>query len=321
MKPRDVIRAIFPYYRRVEPEAKGRKKLALFRKMIKELRYKITEADSPFYSFRVYSEIAQAVRSHQGSPRRVLELGPGATLGALFCFLAEGAERAAGLDIQPIGELRPEFYHMLKDYLACVSGYHWWRRSIETESNPNIRYPQSWETVDADKLLKRVEYFSPYSASKLPFQDGEFDLIYSFAAMEHFDKPREAVREIRRVLSPGGLTIHEIDLAGHGGPDSLSHLLLNEKEYQHKTQKYGDGRGIEQIMNKQWTGVPFCNRLLAEDWRRIFIDEGFQILQFDTLCEMDVNAIDPVQFAAPFNTRSKNDLAPLVIRIVAKNTK
>jgi SAM-dependent methyltransferase len=39
---------------------------------------------------------------------------------------------------------------------------------------------------------------------KLPFADGEFDLVQSFAGLHCFPNPRKAVLEIARVLRPGG---------------------------------------------------------------------------------------------------------------------
>jgi SAM-dependent methyltransferase len=41
----------------------------------------------------------------------------------------------------------------------------------------------------------------------LPFTDGSFDAIYSMGTIEHFDETQEAVREIARVLKPGGRAV------------------------------------------------------------------------------------------------------------------
>jgi len=42
----------------------------------------------------------------------------------------------------------------------------------------------------------------------LPFEDGYFDFVYSTSVMEHVTDPGSALREIRRVLRPGGLSVH-----------------------------------------------------------------------------------------------------------------
>lgn len=39
----------------------------------------------------------------------------------------------------------------------------------------------------------------------LPFNDGEFDLIVSFGVLEHVQNDYESLRELRRILKPGGL--------------------------------------------------------------------------------------------------------------------
>ena len=41
----------------------------------------------------------------------------------------------------------------------------------------------------------------------LPFRDRSFDVIYSMGTIEHFDETERAVREIARVLKPGGRAI------------------------------------------------------------------------------------------------------------------
>ena len=41
--------------------------------------------------------------------------------------------------------------------------------------------------------------------AKLPFPDGEFDLVVSFTGLHCFPDPHQAVREMARVLHPGGV--------------------------------------------------------------------------------------------------------------------
>ncbi len=41
-------------------------------------------------------------------------------------------------------------------------------------------------------------------AHKLPFADGQFDLVFSSFAMHHWDNPLQILNEVARVLKPGG---------------------------------------------------------------------------------------------------------------------
>lgn len=311
------ILAFKHYFAVLNKAPKGRRlEFGRYRYLTEQLRAESGLQSSPFYAFLQYREIDQLVRRWGGTNQRVLELGPGSSLGTLYCFLASGAERAVGVDIAPI-EKHPEFYRILKDYLACVGAFRWWRPFAVDRSDPNVRYPNSWEDVDAQALSDRVEYFAPVAAHDLPFREDEFDLIYSCAAMEHFDKPQETVRQIRRVLAPGGLTIHGIDLRSHA-PEPLSHLRWSEEEYRRLTQKYDTGHGIDKLLQDEWTTQAYCNRFLAADWRRAFTEEGLEILQFGVISELDPTSINPTQFAAPFCNRTQEELAPLIVVVVAR---
>lgn len=44
-------------------------------------------------------------------------------------------------------------------------------------------------------------------AERLPFPDGQFDGIWSYAVLEHVESPEKALEEMRRVLKPGGVLI------------------------------------------------------------------------------------------------------------------
>jgi SAM-dependent methyltransferase len=51
---------------------------------------------------------------------------------------------------------------------------------------------------------------------QLPFEDGEFDAVLSFAGLHCFPRPRLAVLEIARVLKPGGRFTGSVFLTGTG---------------------------------------------------------------------------------------------------------
>ena len=45
------------------------------------------------------------------------------------------------------------------------------------------------------------------SISSLPFPDNSFDLVVCMSVLEHFKNPEEPLRELKRILAPGGLLI------------------------------------------------------------------------------------------------------------------
>ncbi len=61
------------------------------------------------------------------------------------------------------------------------------------------------DTIDADHY-KKIE-LDPYH---LPYEDNSFDFVYSTSVFEHVMNKEESLKEIYRVLKPGGFTLHSL---------------------------------------------------------------------------------------------------------------
>jgi SAM-dependent methyltransferase len=66
---------------------------------------------------------------------------------------------------------------------------------------------QDYTGLDISPSARR-HYHKPFvaaSATDMPFQEGAFDAIWIINVLEHIPNPESALREMRRVLKPGGL--------------------------------------------------------------------------------------------------------------------
>lgn len=66
---------------------------------------------------------------------------------------------------------------------------------------------QDYTGLDISPSARR-HYQKPFvtaSATDMPFPDGTFDAIWTINVLEHIPNPESALREMRRVLKPGGL--------------------------------------------------------------------------------------------------------------------
>lgn len=72
------------------------------------------------------------------------------------------------------------------------------------------------ERAARERGLEEQVELSSADVEHLPFEDGEFDLVLSFAGLHCFPDPRAAVLEIARVVPPGGRFRGSVFLTGTG---------------------------------------------------------------------------------------------------------
>ena len=66
--------------------------------------------------------------------------------------------------------------------------------------------------TSTDLCQKGVDFHA--DLRDLPLEDGSFDVVYASHVLEHIDQDRLAIREIRRILSPGGFAILPVPVVG-----------------------------------------------------------------------------------------------------------
>lgn len=285
--------------------------------LVRAIRERTGINDSLFYAHRIFAETDALARSHGlPSPRSALEIGPGANLGALFAFAASGV-CAAGVDVAPLPPAPDGFYEALRDYLLAVEGFAWWRAWAKPQQ-ARVDFPSVSSFPSAESLLSSIDYRGGVSSERMPFDGGVFDLVYSVAALEHVPEPERTVAEIARVLAPGGLAIHEIDLKHHGSEDPLRFLELADEEWRRRVTPYGSGLSLRAILDGGFSGEVFCNRLRSSEWKGLFERAGLAVERLESVIVLDASAVRPERFADRFRTLPIDELRVLAIRIVGR---
>lgn len=77
-----------------------------------------------------------------------------------------------------------------------------WAGVVATDVSP--RYLRQHAIRTGEILGARADMYAAVDAETLPFDDGQFDAVYSQVVLYRLPDPVRALREIRRVLAPGG---------------------------------------------------------------------------------------------------------------------
>jgi SAM-dependent methyltransferase len=117
-------------------------------------------------------------------------------------------------------------------------------------------------------------------AEKLPFADGEFDFVWIFDVLEHVEKPEQVLREVARVLRPGG-EFH-IVLPLEGQPWTLYQLIGCGSRW---TAKVRHGGHIQVFSSDRFSGLAaFCGLPVKRSrWSYHFLLQLLDVLYFSWL--------------------------------------
>jgi len=161
--------------------------------------------------------------------RRVLELGSGDNVGLALRFLASGAARVVCLDkfySQRNSDQQLAIYRALRETLPAANRDRF-DDAINLESDLAIN-PEKLKCVYGVDLED--------AAAGLSVDEGAFDMIISRAVIEEIYLPDGVFEATDKLLAPGGLILHKIDLSDYGifsggGMHPLTFLTISETIY------------------------------------------------------------------------------------------
>jgi SAM-dependent methyltransferase len=224
--------------------------------------------------------------------KHLVEVGPGHTLGVGVCLLLADAAHVDALDTVRYAKSHPDA-RRAADLL---------RRGAEAGLIDAT-------ATDRDAMLtsaiERLQYRVVGGGEPWPLPSGERDIVYSFSVLEHVRDLRRVVAESHRVLRPGGLSIHEIDLRDHYnlGPaeDWLAFLRFDDRQWNRMTSA-----------RSAW-----CNRMRAPELRSVFA-ELFEIVEFGEQTATLPAGFDHEAIAPRFRKFDAKELSVAFVWVVAR---
>jgi SAM-dependent methyltransferase len=224
------------------------------------VRQNVNKNDRAFYNIlHCYRNINRLLGmvGESAEGKTVLEIGTSREPGLPLTLLFTGTARYYANNIFPIDDWVSDGYARL--IYLILSGL--------LPRDP-VPWPEICDsrTGSDGKLIARLrpEKFvslSPLPAEGLSLPDNSVDLIFSFSVLEHVKKPQEVIRNMFRMLRPGGVIVHGIDLRDHSNfSKPIDFLTYSPEDY---------------VLQANATE----NRWRASDFLDCFTGEGFECLK------------------------------------------
>jgi SAM-dependent methyltransferase len=279
---------------------------------------------SVLYALQVYALMCDWIsRWASGvSRKRILEFGPGWSLGTGALLVAAGAQRYVGADLFPLAALAAEPYRHLRDEIArdhdvVRSPEHASRRAemlrrfdevVRLDGSPDAGFDES-----------RLAWRCPVDAAATPFGDGEFDVVLSNATLEHVRDPPAVVRESLRVVAPGGVGFHQIDFRDHRDfARPLEFLKVGPSQWEAVFAAPGQELPPDLPPGRIRAAFEYTNRWRVSDFVRAFESAGAEILAVERNLTRPLDSEEHAQLAPEFGGYAREDLETLGALLVVR---
>jgi SAM-dependent methyltransferase len=259
------------------------------------------EKDEASYPLTIFHRHLTALEPLRGNlvGADLLEIGPGSNLGFALLALLAGARSVTCLDVAP----RPQQSDPNDLYPALIKTAATYPETYLVAPTLLKRARQDPEGL-ARELLSCIVYRAPMDIARNDLPDASLDVICSHTSFEHFADPAGAVAQIARLLRPGGVTSHQIDLRDHRNFDRPLDFLAHSDT-------------LWRLMTSHRPSA-VRNRWRASQYRAAFEEHGLELMYLEVTHAITVTEEMRRRFARRFQKMDLADVGILSLLLVAR---
>jgi SAM-dependent methyltransferase len=255
---------------------------------------RMTVDEAVAYTGDIFAKIDGLVAREGGwAGRRVLELGPGDSLATGLRCLAAGAVGYTAVDRFAV-VMDADFERQVFDSAGATLA-------------PEVRERCAPELAAAGPVGDRFRYLNDLPVERAPavLGDAACDVLFSNAVLEHVADLPGTLAACRRLLAPGGLMLHEVDLRSH---QTYQTHPLQFLEYPDWLWRWQSSR----------CGEP--NRVRLPAYLERLENLGFRDVGVEVVERFPRESLERVRprLAAPFRALADADLEPAVFVVTCR---
>jgi len=197
----------------------------------------------------------------------ILIIGPGQQLVEMSFFARDNRVTGIDLDVIPQHPSAREYLKMFRNNGSIRTLKTMGRKAMGYDRALRREVERQGLTVDDAAAIVAMD------AAAMTFSDGSFDCIFSHSCFEHLSEPGDVIRQVARVLRPGGLAYvdahlytsdsgcHDVRIFG-GRRESIPAWSHLRSQYHHLVQpnSYLNEIRLSQwrdLFSQHWPGVTF----------------------------------------------------------------
>ena len=192
----------------------------------------------------------------------VLDIGPGQFLMHMIYFSQNNRVKGIDLDVIPRGVNPAPYMRML-----WCNGL---RRTVKTVGRKMIgidrRYANELKLQLGMKAIPGLDVRC-MDAMQMTFADNSFDFVHSRSVFHHIPEPAVAMKQVARVLRPGGVALLSFHLY------TSETGCLDPRIFTERRAEVGLWPHLRPSMQGTYTPNAFVNKLRIDQWRKLFARE------------------------------------------------